>query len=79
MLEVRQARELGDVSGGGSRSGIGERQVSGGGETEEGRNYSAIALRLLVESCTKDRALGRGESSTQFSLPKITFESPYKI
>lgn len=56
MLEVRKARELGDVRGGGSRSGIGERQRSGGGETEEGRNCSAKAARLMVESRTKERS-----------------------
>lgn len=37
-LEVRKTRELGDVRDGGSRSGLGERQISGGGETEEGGN-----------------------------------------
>lgn len=79
MLEVRKTRELGDVRDGGSRSGIGERQISGGGETEEGGKDSAKAVLPLVESRTKDSAPGRGESSTQFSLPKITFESPYKI
>lgn len=79
MLEVRKTRELGDVRAGGSRRGIGERQISGGGETEEGGNYSAKAVQPLVESRTKDSAPGRGKSSTQFSLPKITFESPYKI
>lgn len=66
MLEVRKTRELGDVRAGGSRRGIGERQISGGGETEEGGNYSPKAVQPLVESRTKDSAPGRGDLPRNF-------------
>ena len=65
--------------GGGSRNEIGGRQIFERGETEEGRDHSAKTVRLLGGELHKRRCSGRGESSTRFSLPKITFESPHEI
>lgn len=71
MLEVREACGLGEVGEGSKYLGKGKLRKE---ETPVQKLH-----HLVVRSCTKDRAPGRGKFSSQFSLPKITFESPYKI
>lgn len=54
--------------------GGGERQINwGGGETLLQPHYQLVGWGPAQERW------GHGEPSAQFSLPKITFESPYKI
>lgn len=78
MLEVRKASGLEDVKGGGSSSGISRYLGKGKLRKEETNSAKAVSKAASGELHKRQRS-GRGESSTQFSLPKITFESPYKI
>lgn len=74
VLEVRKTCVFGEW---GSRTGK-ERQISGEGETAVGEKPFSKTPKLVGWGAAQE-CWGHGQSSAQFSLPKITFESPYKI